>query len=161
MKPEATSSQADEVTQLSSHSFLGGSCPQCFLNLCITGTLFLVQEITISQLGFMLHAFRHSKSIFLGACIITWVSSQHCFLLLFVIYIEVRSQSTNCCTYILTLVTFLLSLVFFMVPVYLFWIFLFKLIMLELLIFLFLLIDFYDFQVYVFVNLSFFYFICN
>ena len=53
----------------------------------------------------------HSKSIFLGVCVITWVAFQCCFLQLFVISIEVRSQSTLLGTDILASVTFLLSLV--------------------------------------------------
>ena len=57
----------------------------------------------------MPHALMHSKSIFLGACIITKVAFQHHFLQLFVIYIEVRSQSTHFGKFILASVTFLLS----------------------------------------------------
>ena len=71
----------------------------------------VITFVTITQLGFMLHAFVHYKSIFLGACAITWVAFQHPFLQLFVISIEVRSQSTLFGTYILASVTFLLSLV--------------------------------------------------
>jgi hypothetical protein len=59
----------------------------------------------------MPHALMHTKSIFLGACIITKVAFQRHVLQLFVIYIGVRSQSTNFGKYILASVIFLLSLV--------------------------------------------------
>ena len=38
-----------KVKSHSRQSFLGGSCPPCFLNLCIAGTLFLVQELSHSS----------------------------------------------------------------------------------------------------------------
>jgi hypothetical protein len=59
----------------------------------------------------MRHAFIHSKSSFVGACVITWVLFQHNFLQLFVISIEVLSHITPFGKYRLTSVTFLLSLV--------------------------------------------------
>ena len=34
----------------------------------------VITFVTITQLGFMLHAFMHFKSIFLGACVIKWVA---------------------------------------------------------------------------------------
>ena len=55
----------------------------------------------------------HSKSIFLGGCVITWVAYQLPFLQLFWIYILVRSQSTLFGKYILVSVTFLLFLVLY------------------------------------------------
>ena len=64
--------------------------------------------VTINQVGFMLHAFMHFKSIFHAGCVITLVANQHCFLQLFGISIEVRSQRNLFDTYILVSVTFLL-----------------------------------------------------
>ena len=73
MKPEATSSQAGEVTQLAEF-------PWRFLPSMLSELVHYKQPIlsarvitfvTITQLVLMLHAFMHSKSIFLGACVIT------------------------------------------------------------------------------------------
>ena len=47
----------------------------------------------------------HYENIFLSACVITWVAFQRCFLQLFVISIEVRSQSILFDTYVLASVT--------------------------------------------------------
>ena len=72
MTPEATSSQAGEVTQLAEFP---GSLPSMLSELVHYKHLVLCERkitfVTITQLGFMLHAFMHSKSIFLGACVIT------------------------------------------------------------------------------------------
>jgi hypothetical protein len=66
MKPEATSSQAGEVTQL-----VGFPCR--FLPSLLSELLnYMHRELSaITQIGFMRHAFIHSKSSFVGACVIT------------------------------------------------------------------------------------------
>ena len=73
MKPEATSSQAGEVTQLA--EFPWRFVPSMLSELVHYKHLVLSERVitfvTITQLGFMLHALMHSKSIFLGACAIT------------------------------------------------------------------------------------------
>ena len=111
-KPEATSSQAGEVTQLT--EFPWRFFPSILSELVYYGHLVLSERVitfvTISQLVFMLNAFMHSKSTFLGACFITWVAFHLCFLHLYVICFEVRSHSKLFGTYILAAVTFLLSL---------------------------------------------------
>ena len=104
MKPEATSSQTGSVTQPSMLSELVQ-----YRHLVLSARV--ITFVTITQLGLMLHTIMNFKSIFLGACVITWVAFQRPFLQLFVISIEVRSQSTLFGTYILASVTFLLSLV--------------------------------------------------
>ena len=73
--------------------FLGGSCLQNYSS------------------WLMRHSCMHSKSIFVGACVITRVAFQHCFLQLFVISIEVLAQNTFFGTYRLASVTILLFLV--------------------------------------------------
>ena len=73
MKPEATSSQAGEVTQLA--EFPWRFLPYILSELVHYKHLVLGARVTtfvtLTQLCFMLHAFVHSKSIFLGACVIT------------------------------------------------------------------------------------------
>ena len=87
-----------------------------------------------------------SKSIFLGGCVITWVAYQHCFLQLFRIYIEVRSQCTLFGAYIRTCISHIYSVFSFFLSVSTVWFlcilfrtFIFTLITMELLIFFFLL----------------------
>ena len=113
MRPEATSSQAGEVTQLS--GFPWRFLPSLLSEFVHYRHLFLsarvIRFVTITQVGFMCHIFMHSKSIFVGACVITWVVFKHRFLQIFVISIEVLSQSTLFGTYRLASVTYLLSLV--------------------------------------------------
>ena len=106
MKPEATSSQAGEVTHLVEF-------PWRFLPSLLSEFVHYRHLVlsAITQIGFMRHAFIHSKSSFDGACVITWVLFQRNFLQLFVISIEVLSQITPFGTYRLTSVTFHLSLV--------------------------------------------------
>ena len=115
MKHEAISSQAGEVTQLP--QFPWRILPSMFSELVHYRHLVLsarvITFVTITQLRFMLHVFMHSKSIFLGTCVMTWVTFQHHSLQLFVIYIEVRSQSTLFSNYILVSGTFLLFLVLY------------------------------------------------
>ena len=91
IKPGATISQAGEVTQ--PWRFL----PSLFSELVHYRHLALsarvIGFVTITQGGFMRHAFMHSKSIFDGACVITIIVFQRRFLQLFVIFIKV-SQDT-------------------------------------------------------------------
>ena len=63
MKPEATSSQAGEVTQLV--EFPWRFLPSLLSELVHYRHLVLS---AITQIGFMRHAFIHSKSSFVGAC---------------------------------------------------------------------------------------------
>ena len=110
MKPEA-----GEVTQFAEipWSFLTSILSELvqYRHLVLSARVFTF--VTITQFGFMLHAFRHSKSIFLGGCVNSWVAYQHRFLQLFGIYIKVFSQSTLFGTYILISVIFLLFLVLY------------------------------------------------
>ena len=73
MKPEATSSQAGEVTQLTEFPwrFLPSMLfePVRYKHLVLSERV--TTFVTITQLGFMFYAFMHSKSIILGACVIT------------------------------------------------------------------------------------------
>ena len=112
MKPEATSSLSDEVTQLAEFHwrFLPSILSELVHYKHLVLSARVITFVTITQLGFILYAFMHSKGIFLGACVITWVAFQCHFLRLLVISIEVCSQSTLFGTYILASVTFLLSL---------------------------------------------------
>ena len=113
MRPEATSSQVGEVTELAEFpwSFLPSLLSELVHYRHLVLSARVVRFVTITQVGFMRHTFRHSKSILVGACVITWVVFQRCFLQLFVISIKVLSQSTLFGTYRLASVTFLLSLV--------------------------------------------------
>jgi len=115
MKPEATSSLSGEVTQLAEFTwrFLPSMLSELVHYRHLVFSARVITFVTITQLGFVLHTFMHFKRIFLGGCVITWVAYQHCFLQLFGIYIEVRSQSTLFGTYILVSVTFLLFLVLY------------------------------------------------
>ena len=113
MKTEATSSQAGEVTQLAEFPwrFLPSMLSELVHYRHLVFSARVITFVIITQLGFVLHTFMHFKRIFLGACVITWVAFQRHFFQLFLIYIEVRSQSTIFGIYILASVTFLLSLV--------------------------------------------------
>ena len=75
MKPEAISSQASEVTHLA--EFPWRSLPSMLSEFVHYRHLIFsaraITFVTVTQLGFMLHTFMHSKSIFLGVCAITWV----------------------------------------------------------------------------------------
>ena len=73
MKPEATSSQEGEVTQLTEFPwrFLPSMLSELVHYRHLVFSARVITFVTITQLGFMLHAFMHSKSIFLGACVIT------------------------------------------------------------------------------------------
>ena len=110
---EPTSSQAGEVTQLARFPwrFLPSMLSELLHYRHLVLSSRVITFVTITQPGFMLYTFMHSKSIFLSAFFITWVAFQRRFLQLFVIYNEVRSQSTIFGTYILAWVTFLMSLV--------------------------------------------------
>ena len=52
--------------------------------------------ITIPHLGFMLQTFMHSKSIFLGTCVITRVAFQRCFLQLLYETDKVETVDPDC-----------------------------------------------------------------
>ena len=73
MKPEATSSQAGEVTQLA--EFPWKLWPSMLSELVhykhqvLTARVITFDKITL--LAFVLHAFMHYMSIFLSACVIT------------------------------------------------------------------------------------------
>ena len=73
MKPEATSSLSGEVTELA--EFPWRFLPSMLSELVHYKHLVLSARVItfakIIQLGFMLHAIMHSKSIFLGECVIT------------------------------------------------------------------------------------------
>ena len=144
MKPEATSSQAGEFTQLVGF-------PLRFLPSLLSEFVHYRQLVlsAITQIGFMRHAFIHSKSSFVGACVITWVLFQRNFLQLFVISIEVLSQITPFGKYRLTSVFSFTSVSCLWFLFISFRTFIFTLITLELLILLFLVMDFYDFRSYV------------
>ena len=91
MKPEATSSQPGEFTQLAEFSwrFLSSMLSELmhFKHLVLSARVITFEgKILYLPLCFCMH----SKSIFLSACVIT---IQRRFLQLFVISIEVRSQS--------------------------------------------------------------------
>ena len=70
MKPEATSSQAGEVTQLAVFPwrFLPSMLSELVHYRHHVLSARVITFVTLTQLGFMLHAFMHSRSIFLGAC---------------------------------------------------------------------------------------------
>ena len=71
MKPEAISSQAGEVTHFAEFPwrFLTSMLSELYRHLILSARVFTI--VTITRFGFMLHAFIHSKSIFLGGCVIT------------------------------------------------------------------------------------------
>ena len=73
MKPEATISQAGEVTQLAEFSwrFLPYMLSELvhYKHLALSARVITIDKITL--LAFVLHAFMHHKSIFLSACVIT------------------------------------------------------------------------------------------
>ena len=73
MKPETITSQAGEVTQFAEFSwrFLNSILSELvhYWHLVLSSIVFTF--VTIIQFGFMLHAFMHSKSIFLFGCVIT------------------------------------------------------------------------------------------
>ena len=73
IKPEATSSMSGEVTQLAEFDwrFLPSMLSELVHYRHLDFGARVITFVTITQLGFMLHAFMHSKSIFLGACVIT------------------------------------------------------------------------------------------
>ena len=73
MKPEATSSRAGEVTQLAEFPwrFLPSMLSQLVHYRHIVLSARVITLVTITQLCFMPYALMHSKSIFLGACVIT------------------------------------------------------------------------------------------
>ena len=136
MKPEATSSLSGEVTQLA--EFPWRVLPSMLSELVNYRHLFfsawVITFVTITQLSFMFHTFMHSKSIFLGAFVITWDAFQRPFLRLFVISIEVHT----CISHVSSVFGFtsVSSLRFLCIS---FRTFIFTLIALELLIFLILL----------------------
>ena len=72
-KPEATSSQVGEVTQLA--GFPWRFLPSLISELVHYRHLVLgarvIRFVTITQVGFLCHIFMHSKSTFVGACVIT------------------------------------------------------------------------------------------
>ena len=72
MKSKATSSQAGEVTQLAEFPwrFLPSMLSELVHYKHLVLSARVITFVTITQLGFMLHAFMHSKSIFLGACVV-------------------------------------------------------------------------------------------
>ena len=88
MKPEATSSQAGQVTHLTEFPwrFLPSMLSELmhYKHLVLSATVITFEKKN-SLLAFVLYAFIHSKSIFLSACVITWVTFQRCFLQLCVI----------------------------------------------------------------------------
>ena len=163
MKPEATSSQAGEVTQLA--EFPWRFLPYMLSELVHYKHLVLsarvITLVTLTQLGFMLHAFMHSRSIFLGACTCYHMS-----------WIPMLFPPALCDFYWSALSEYPfwyihsrighVSSVFSFMSVSSLWFlcfsfrtFIFTLIALELLIFLFLLMDFYDFRSYVFFKMLF------
>ena len=89
MKPGATSSQAGQVTHLT--EFPWRFLPSMLSELMHYKHLVLSAKVITfeknSLLAFVLHAYIHSKRIFLSACVITWVTFQRRFLQLCVISI--------------------------------------------------------------------------
>ena len=73
MKPEAISSEAGEVTQLAEFHwrFLPSILSELVHYKHLVLSARVITFVTITQLGFILYAFMHSKGIFLGACVIT------------------------------------------------------------------------------------------
>ena len=73
MKPEATSSHADEVTQLAEFPWMFFSSMLSELmhykHLVLSARVITFDKITL--LACVLNAFMHYKSIFLSACVIT------------------------------------------------------------------------------------------
>jgi hypothetical protein len=73
MKSEAANSQAGEIIELAKFPWM--FLPSIIYKLVYYRHLILnarvITFVTITQLAFMLQAFMHSKSIFLGACVIT------------------------------------------------------------------------------------------
>ena len=167
MKPEATSSQAGEVTQLAVFPwrFLPSMLSELVHYRHHVLSARVITFVTLTQLGFMLHAFMHSRSIFLGACTCYHMS-----------WIPMLFPPALCDFYWSALSEYPfwyihsrighVSSVFSFRSVSSLWFlcfsfrtFIFTLIILELLIFLSLLMDFYDFRANVFANFS-FYYIC-